>query len=192
MAPALALLVLAACFLIGCSRGDEPIRTDATPSDNAERAEAELDGVRVASAWETLRAKLGQDAQLLEVRADHQGLVVQVVRSFEPSLEIVEFWASLEASGGRVDVEGPIPIALRGAGDAKENAFLLAELDVSRITAAFPVARLAVDPADGQVRQLVIRRMLPFNRLVRARIFVHSPRMSGIIDTNSGGTPLKQ
>ena len=43
---------------------------------------------------------------------------------------------------------------------------------------------------DGWIRELVVRRFLPFGSAVRARIYVESPRMSGSIDTTGKGIPL--
>lgn len=182
----LAGLILSSTFVGACPSPDEP--KPRAPSEE----QTALDGVRVAAAWETLRAKLGPEAMLIELRADERGLVAQAVRRFEAPVDIAEFRVDLDDIASKTVVEGPLVVPLRGAGDVRENAFPIAELDLPRITAAFPIARSAVDPADGLVRQLVVRRMLPFNRLVRARIYVDSPRMSGSIDTNSSGTPLKQ
>jgi hypothetical protein len=87
---------------------------------------------------------------------------------------------------------GPEPIPTRGQGEVKDNVFPLSEIDLPQMGKAFQVARLAIDPEDGKVSRLVIRRYLPFSSRVRARIFVESPRMGGSIDVNEKGVPLKR
>ncbi len=153
---------------------------------------AELDGVRVAQAIDSLRPHLGPEPSLLELRANGAGVTLQVVRAEATPPEVVEFqYAFATAGGPDGPAEGPRKLPLRGTGEMQENAFPLSDLDLAKITAAFSVARRAVDPADGRVRELIVRRLLPFHRSIRARIYVESPRMSGSIDTNAGGTPLK-
>lgn len=153
---------------------------------------AELDGVRVAQAIDSLMPHLGPEPSLLELRANGAGVTLQVVRAETAPPQVVEFHYPFATDGGPDgSVEGPREVPLRGTGETQENAFPLGELDLAKITAAFSVARRAVDPADGRVRELIVRRMLPFHRSIRARIYVDSPRMSGSIDTNAGGTPLK-
>jgi hypothetical protein len=82
-------------------------------------------------------------------------------------------------------------VPLQGSGDLRENAFGWSELNLPKIAAAFQLARRSVDPSDGRVQELVIRRMLPIHRGIRARIFVASPRMNGSLDTNQNGIPVK-
>jgi hypothetical protein len=47
-----------------------------------------------------------------------------------------------------------------------------------------------VDPQDGSVSLIVIRRNLPFSTDVRFRVFVNSPRQNGQLDANRFGHPL--
>jgi len=89
-------------------------------------------------------------------------------------------------------IRGPVRVEVKGQGEVKDNLFPYSEVDLTAIARAFRIAVLAVDPEDGQVERLVIRRNLPFGKRVRGRIYVHSPRMSGSIDVNEEGTPLKR
>src|SRR5690606_1931508 len=89
-------------------------------------------------------------------------------------------------------IYGPVAVELRGQGQVAENLFQFSEVDLNAIARAFPTAQLAVDPDDGKVERLVVRRFLPFTEGLRARVFVHRTRMNGSIDTNENGIPLKR
>ncbi|GEM_PF-2231463 len=89
-------------------------------------------------------------------------------------------------------VLGPTKIAQQGEGHLKENLYRFDEINLRAMSRAFPIALLAVDPEDGKIERLVVRRYLPFSTRVRGRIFVRSPRLSGSIDVNAQGTPLKR
>lgn len=89
-------------------------------------------------------------------------------------------------------IRGPVRIEVKGDGEVKDNLYPFSEVDLPAIARAFRIAILAVDPEDGKVAKLVVRRNLPFGSRVRGRIFVRSPRMSGSIDVNEKGTPLKR
>lgn len=89
-------------------------------------------------------------------------------------------------------IRGPVRVEVKGSGEVKDNLFLFSELDLPAITRAFKIAVLSIDPDDGKVEKLVIRRNLPFGARIRGRIYVQSPRMSGSIDINEQGAPLKR
>lgn len=89
-------------------------------------------------------------------------------------------------------IRGPTRVEVKGTGEVKDNLFLFSEVDVPAIAKAFKIAVLSIDPEDGKVEKLVVRRNLPFGARVRGRVYVHSPRMSGTIDVNEKGAPLKR
>ncbi|MGB5809938.1 MAG: hypothetical protein WBG86_05365 [Polyangiales bacterium] len=80
----------------------------------------------------------------------------------------------------------------KGDGEVKDNLFPFSEVNLPAMGRAFKIATMAIDPKDGKVEKLVVRRNLPFGKRVRGCIFVHSPRMSGTIDVNEKGAPLKR
>lgn len=89
-------------------------------------------------------------------------------------------------------IRGPVRVELKGAGEVKDNLYLFSEVNLPAMGRSFRVAVLSIDPEDGKVTRLVVRRNLPFGERVRGRIFVQSPRMSGSIDVNERGVPLKR
>lgn len=165
-----------------------------------------LSAAFLTRATTALQARLGKDAQILEIRATGRSLSVQMqARKNHPAsdktraikagalmqLDYVERPTEVgQPPIGRIF--GPQPVPTRGQGDLKENLFPYEEVNLSGMARAFPIALLAVDPEDGKVARLVVRRYLPFSTRVRGRIFVDSPRMGGSIDVNEKGTPLKR
>lgn len=89
-------------------------------------------------------------------------------------------------------IVGPRRVEAHGTGEVKDNLFPYSEVDLRAMARAFRVAVLTIDPLDGKVEKLIVRRNLPFGARVRGRIYVRSPRMSGSVDVNENGTPLKR
>lgn len=136
-----------------------------------------------------LKKRLGDGAQLLELRAAPRAISLQTKVG-----EVIHEYVYLESDDPNVEgrVEGPHVSPLLGQGALEDNLFSSGELDIIGIGKAFDVARRAVDPEDGVVERIVARRFLPFGEGVRVRIYVASPRMSGSIDTNPNGVPLRR
>jgi hypothetical protein len=135
----------------------------------------------------SLKKQLGGDLHLLEVQAVPFGISLQLERSGK----IVEY--IYEESDNPADpgkVRGPLEAAVEGQGELERNLFRLDELDFDGLGKSFEVARKSVDPEDGKVERLVVRRFFPFGDGVRARVYVYSPRMPGSIDANPSGVPL--
>jgi len=137
----------------------------------------------------SLKKQLGAELALLELQAVPFGVSIQLAKGGK----VVEY--TYEESRSRSEpgkVFGPFEAGLLGQGELERNLFPLGELDVHGIGKAFDVARRSVDPDDGVVERLLVRRFFPFGEGVRARIYVYSPRMPGSIDTNPNGIPLKR
>jgi hypothetical protein len=191
----LSLLCLAAVLqsqLLACQRPTEEAseRPEATAVRTAPVA---LDGALLARALRALGPHMPQSMTLLEVRAtptsvEMQMIVDQGVTALRYREKPAPPDAQLAVPTGVVDP--PVQVPVYGNGNLAENGFSPAEVDLGAIASAFPVAQKAVDPTDGWIRELVVRRFLPFGTSVRARIYVESPRMSGSIDTNGKGIPL--
>lgn len=152
-----------------------------------------VDGALLARATRALEPHLPKAMTLLEVRAtptsvEMQLIVDQGVTALRYREKPAPPGAQLALPTGTVDP--PVQVPVYGNGNLAENGFSPNEIDLSAIASAFPVAQKAVDPTDGWIRELVVRRFLPFGTAVRARIFVESPRMSGSIDTTGKGIPL--
>lgn len=192
-----------ACVALGCNSADpSPPGGGKEQSSIRSRGKAKQDATPVpltahflARAIEALSSKVPKDAQMIEIRATNTRLSIQMV--MDEGVGVVTYQESPSSSDGRIsaepgDVAGPTAVPVYGDGSLEENAFSWQDADVAKIARAFGVARKAVDPTDGWVRALVIRRYLPFGTGVRARIYIESPRMSGSIDTNGEGIPLKR
>ncbi len=134
-------------------------------------------------ALEALAPHAGSGESVLEVRA-RPGEVRMQVRADEGD-EILE----LIYDGA---VRGPFSTLARGEGSLEDNLFSFGSVEWARLPEQFPAACDAVDPDDGMVEEVVVRRHLPFSRNIVARIYVESPRLSGYVDANRRGHLLQR
>lgn len=193
--------------LLGCEENDTPASpasgTESQPGEKAKEGAAPgipregtpLTAHFLTRAVEGIADQVPQDAEMIEIRARGTRLTIQMVS--DRGVVVVHYQEPDTPTDGRLSahpgrVTGPEQVPVYGDGSLEDNAFSWQDADVAKIARAFGVAQKAVDPADGWVRELVVRRYLPFGTGVRARIYVESPRMSGSIDTNGEGIPLKR
>lgn len=120
---------------------------------------------------------------VLELRASRNRLIVQAEDPKAPGRVLQ--W---EYSEGKV--HEPEVLDLRGEGDLDENLFSLGGVYLKAIPRLATLAVEHVDPQDGKVTQIVVRRNFPFSQDVRFRVFVESPRRNGQLDANRFGHPL--
>ncbi len=121
--------------------------------------------------------------EVLEMRATASKLTVQAE---DPKVHgRVLQW---EYAAGKV--QGPVPVELKGSGKLSENLFTLDGVYLKAIPRLTSLAVEHVDPQDGEVSHIVIRRNFPFSHDVRFRVFVDSPRQNGQLEANRFGHPL--
>lgn len=142
---------------------------------------AALEPAALGEALRALEAYVPPGESVLEVRATADRVLLQVRQ--EQTDTVAEY-----AYDGRVI--GPVPTHLAGSGELEANLYDLETVNWRALTRLFPEARDAVDPADGVVTELVVRRHLPFSRDVIARLYVASPRMNGQLDADARGKIL--
>lgn len=87
-------------------------------------------------------------------------------------------------------VQGPSRIETRGKGSLQQNLFLLSSLELSNVPSLVEVARSRVDPDQGVVTRVLIRRNLPIDENVGIRVYVDSPLRSSHVDADAHGRPL--
>lgn len=129
------------------------------------------------------RGDASVEIELLELRASPERLVLQVADTAAPG-------RVLQWEYSQAEVKGPSVVELKGAGKLEENLFPLESVYLKAIPRLCTIAVDHVDPQDGRVSHLIVRRNLPFSQDVRFRLFVDSPRRSGLLDANRFGHPL--
>jgi hypothetical protein len=174
----LAWLALASC---GRDRA-ETERPRAELAEPPSPSPVPLDPAFFGEALRALRPYAAAGESVLEVRASGTRVAVQVRVAQTPT--VAEY-----AYDGRV--VGPLPTHVAGEGELETNLFDLRGVDFEALARLFPTARDAVDPLDGVVTEVVVRRHLPFSRDLRARIYVASPRLKGHLDSDAQGAPLQ-
>lgn len=190
--------------LVACQK--KVTEDKAAPEKPVEEIVPPLSEDFLTRALSALKSRLTPETEILEIRATGSSFSVQLrateehpaadkKKAIKPGALVQLDYVERPTEVGQPPIGrifGPEPIPTRGQGEVKDNVFPLAEIDLSKMGKAFQVARLAIDPEDGKVTHLVVRRYLPFSARVRARIFVESPRMGGSIDVNEKGVPLKR
>lgn len=142
-----------------------------------ESALAELTRAATAGAAEE------SSPSVLELRVTEKRVLLQAEDHRSPGRVLQ--W---EYSNGKL--QRPIPVELRGAGELEENLYSLDGVYLKAIPRLCTLAVEHVDPQDGKVTSIVVRRNFPYSQDVRFRVFVDSPRRSGQLDANRFGHPL--
>jgi hypothetical protein len=191
-------------FGVGCQT-KETFRLESEENDSVEPT-VPLTDAFLTRAITALESRLKPDSEVLEIRATGRIFSVQLrakkahpasdkTKAIKPGTLVQIDYVERAMEAGQPPIGrifGPQPLSTMGKGDPKENIFPLSDIDLEAMARAFNIAKLAIDPEDGKVVRLVVRRYLPFSLRVRGRIFVESPRMSGSIDVNERGVALRR
>lgn len=148
-----------------------------------EAARSLLQGQRFLPALKKVEDRVGGDAQLLELRIAASEIRVQVQNRNLPK-RIDEF----RYENG--EIKGPFPVELKGSGVLSKNLFPLSKVHLDELPKLLKLAVQKVDPQDGKVERIVLRRNYPLSDDVRFRIFVESPRRKGYLDATEWGHPI--
>jgi hypothetical protein len=179
----LALCLLVALSVAACdsrAAGKDRGRSDAVAGQGEPSL---LERARLAPALKELDRRFGDEARVLTVDIEPSRMLVQVE---EPSGtgRIVQY------EYRRGSFKGPENVQLRGSGNLADNLFTLGSIKLSVLPELLGAAVDKVDPQDGRVGRLVIRRNLPDSEDVRVRVFVKSPRRDGYLDADAEGRPI--
>jgi hypothetical protein len=136
------------------------------------------------TALREVYAKAGKPLDVLMLRVSSEALVVQA-RDRRDGSSVIQY----EYRRGRLN--GPVSVQLRGSGSLDENLFPIEAVNLDSIPSLAKLAIRRVDPQDGKVKEVLVRRALPFERAVRFRVYVESPRRDGYIDADEAGNPIE-
>lgn len=139
----------------------------------------------VSAAQATIEKSLGASVKALELRAYADRWVLQAEDPDRPGRLY-----QLTYEKGRLGP--PLEMTLRGSGKLDQNLFPLADVALDQIPTLVEQAPLGVDPEDGVVDYVLVRRGLPFERDVRVRVFVKSPRRDGYLEADRLGRPMER
>ena len=179
------LLLLVALPTLGCEeRGGRASRgrSDAVSSASREMSGPALfSSETLAPALQALRARADGKALRVEIRA--HDLTLQAEDTSTPGAVL-----ELHYRDGKVgDAEHA---TLRGKGQLADNLFELDDVKLGAIPQLTREAIERVDPENGNVSLVLVRRDLPESDDVRIRVYVSSPRKSGHVDADAQGNLL--
>jgi hypothetical protein len=170
---------------LSCSR--QPSNGSHARSEAVSSASEEMSGPSLLSA-----GVLTPALQALRARADDNWLRVEV-RPREIVLQAEDATnpgAVLEFHYRDGKVGEPEHATLRGKGQLSGNVFDPNEVKLEAIPSLSREAVRRVDPEQGEVELVVVRRNLPESSDVRLRVYVSSPRWNGHLEADSSGRPL--
>jgi succinyl-diaminopimelate desuccinylase len=173
-------------FTTGCAQSSPPSagRSDAVTGPAAEGPPL-FERQPLERFLSALTARVGGSARVLAVDVREHGAVVQAEDGARPG-QIVEY----ELVDGAL--AEPRSAELRGGGNLDSNLFALSSVALERIPELVTRATTEIDPAEGRVTRVLVRRHLPKTDAVRFRVYVDSPRVSGAVDFDHSGNPLRE
>lgn len=177
--------LVAATFVSACrERGAKPNqRSEAVPATAASGPSLFGRG-GLSPLLAALREKAGADPSLLRLELAQDQATVQV-ESAGGLGQLVEYqWRAGALSTGT-------PIELRGKGNLSQNLFPLSALDLSALPTIVDAAVAKIDPENGKVSRVLIRRNLPQDESVGVRVYVESPLRSSHVDADARGKLLE-
>jgi succinyl-diaminopimelate desuccinylase len=182
---ALVASALTATLTTGCAEGSpgNTNRSDAVEAAPVEMTGSFFEPKDLRRFLDSLRSNAGANAKVLALDLREHRAVAQVEDRTHPGT-IVEH----EQSAGPLGAARPAEI--RGTGDLQTNLFSLDGVALSRIPELVTKATNEIDPAQGKVTRVLVRRHLPKTDAVRFRLYVDSPRLSGSVDFDERGEPL--
>lgn len=155
-------------------------RTDAVTHANASEP-SNFEPARLLRRVAEIRARAGT-ARVLALDVRPHDVVLQTEDAAHPG-QVLEHRL---ASGGASETERA---ELRGSGQLEQNLFSLRDIALEKLPELVAAARAEVDPTEGKVARVLVRRQLPQTEAVRLRVYIDSPRVSGCVDFDADGTP---
>jgi succinyl-diaminopimelate desuccinylase len=170
--------------LTGCAEGSPPNRSRSDLVAGAVDAGPSLfERAPLERFLGTLAGRVGTGAKVLAFDLREHRAVVQVEDATRPG-RVIEHELSLG------QLKEPRAAEIRGAGDLRANLFPLDDVALKRVPELVTRATTEIDPDQGRVTRVLIRRHLPKTDAVRFRVYVESPRLSGSVDFDQNGNPV--
>ncbi len=166
--------------LSGC-RKPRPTPTPEKPAGSAEeRAPSLLNAGPLQRGLVALHEKLGKPINALELLVFPDHLLIQVQDPAQPG-HVLQY----EYRNGKVS-KG-IPVELQGNGKLADNLYTLDDIQLDAVPELARQAVQKVDPKNGRVSYMILKRNLPFDMDVQYRVFVKSPLRDGYVDADKTG-----
>jgi len=154
-------------------------RSDAVASSAAPEGPSLYTHAALSDAMSAIRSRVG-DAEVLSLEVCPAHATIQVQLSSDRHRVVQYEW-----KGGRLF--GPEPVQLRGKGSLEANVFPLSTIDLAGVPELVTAAIERIDPANGKVERILVRRNLPADQAVGMRVYVASPIRDGHVDADARG-----
>jgi hypothetical protein len=173
------------CALLGaaCDRQPDP---NPAPSTSA-RAPAAGPSLLNPSAYQLalrdVKTAAGSDIKALELAVHPGRMVLQAQDPKQPG-RVMQY----EYRDGKV--LKPISVRLAGTGKLEDNLFPLDEVALDELPRLAKEAVLELDPDNGKVDYVLVRRNLPHTMDIQIRTYIDSPAKDGYVDADERGRLL--
>lgn len=132
-----------------------------------------------------LHEKLGKPIKTLELLVFPDHLMLQVEDPEKPGRVLQYEYRSGKVSTG-------IPVELQGSGKLDDNLYNLDDINLDAVPELAREAVQKVDPKNGRVSYILLKRSLPFDADVQYRVFVKSPLRDGYVDADKSGKLIEE
>jgi len=183
--PALLAAALACALTVSGCRKHRGLPTQEKPASSAEkRSPSLLTAGPLQRGLAALHKKLGKPIKALELLVYPDHLMLQVESPKQPD-HVLQY----EYRDGKVS-DG-VPVELQGSGKLSDNLYALDNIQLDAVPELARQAVQKVDPKNGRVSYLILKRNLPFDMDVQYRVFVKSPLRDGYVDADKSGKLLE-
>ncbi len=175
--------LLSALLVAGGCKKESTDSAPPTPVIAEAAGEPLLDDGAWQRGFRALATQAGPDAQVLELDLYPDRIVLKARDAEAPDQVLQHVYR-----GGHV--AAPVEVRLLGSGNLEDNLFPMSEVTWDRLPAVAREAVKTVDPAEGRVSHVLVRRNLPHDTAIRIRAYVASPIRDGYVDANARGKIL--
>jgi hypothetical protein len=171
------------------SKSDKKGKSKKSGSDDDKPAAAKVNYFEDATSLAKLyKAKVGGETRVLEMLIYPEYGHAQIVDPKKPD------------QGDQYDirndvVEDPGPLKFTGKQPTKEDlkfsSFDIDEVDYTAVPKIVKDAIVQLKYEDAKTTHIMLKRPLPFNKDIRFRVYVNSPRRSGSVEYDAKGKMLK-
>lgn len=175
-----ALLAVALVAASGCRKHPGTVKQEKPAASSGKSRPSLLSAGPLQKGLAALHKKLGKPIRALELLVFPDHLMLQVENPKHPE-QVLQY----EYRDGKVS-EG-IPVELQGTGKLVDNLYTLDDIQLDAVPELARQAVQKVDPKNGRVSYMILKRNLPFDMDVQYRVFVKSPLKDGYVDADKSG-----
>ncbi len=172
--------VAGALLASGCRKHSSTPTRERPASSAEENVPSLLTAGPLQRGLVALHGTLGKPIEALELLVYPDHLMLQVQNPKRPD-QVLQY----EYRNGKVS-KG-VRVELQGTGTLSDNLYTLDDIQLDAVPELAREAVQKVDPKNGRVSYMILKRNLPYDMDVQYRVFVKSPLKDGYVDADKNG-----